>query len=274
MSAQAFGWVLDHSPAEGSARLVLLSIANHAGDLVTDDAGVPAWEAWPGIATMQREARLKRSRTVTDAITKLVNDGLLVRIVNGAPDKRIPPDKRPNLYRVLLTGVSCDVTRCRWCGVSESDAPGCRDATAPGVVSRRSGVSQNDTQTVIDPPGEPSENPGQQLALVVADAGEPRWTFDAFWSAYPRRVAKAAAEKAWKAALNHAAPSLIVAGAARYASEVADRTPDKIAHPATWLNGRRWEDPPGANASGRTPARGATAPVTADRSRPAGRVQM
>lgn len=269
MSAQAFGWVMDHSPAKGSARLVQLSIANHAGELVTDAAGVAAWEAWPGIATMQREAGLDRARTVTDAITRLVDDGLVVRIVNGAPDKRIPPDKRPNLYRLLLVGVSCGVTRCRWCGVSDADAPGCRDATAPGVVLRPGGVSQNDTQTVIDPPGEPPQEP---LALELGMGAESTW-WVRFWSAYPNPAAKAAAERAWAKAVRIADPALIVAGAERYASEIAGRDGFRGAHAATWLNGMRWEDPPGANAVGR-PTRGAAAPVTIGREGPSGRVKM
>ena len=74
------------------------------------------------------------------------------------------------------------------------------------------------------------------------------------------------------AALNHAAPSLIVAGAERYATEVAGRAQDKIAHPATWLNGRRWEDPPGANAGPQR--RGAAAPVRQDRGGESKRVAM
>ena len=50
MSVQAISWVLSHSKAKLGARLVLLSIANHARD---DGTG-----AWPSIATIAREAHL------------------------------------------------------------------------------------------------------------------------------------------------------------------------------------------------------------------------
>lgn len=69
--------------------------------------------------------------------------------------------------------------------------------------------------------------------------------FDAFWSTYPRHVAKAAARKAWAKALkNGADPELIILGARRYATNPR-RAADDIrytAHPATWLNQERWTD--------------------------------
>lgn len=124
MSVQALGWILDHSPATGVGRLVLVSIANHASG---DPEGDPlAWEAYPGIATIAREARLDRQRTVTEAVSRLVAAGQLVRVVNGAPDERIPLDRRPNLYRILMdAGVACGLARCRWCdpGVSPTRTP-------------------------------------------------------------------------------------------------------------------------------------------------------
>lgn len=171
MSVQALSWVLDHSPAKGSDRLVLLSLANHAGQLVTDNPSDqrPAFEAWPGVATIAREARLDRPRTVNDALARLVRDGAVVRIVNGAPDSRIRGDRRPNLYRVLVeNGVPCGVTRCGWCGVTP-DAP--RDD-----ASRRHGMTDGDAtgcrETSPEPSVEPPEQPNPEpLALESPPAG-------------------------------------------------------------------------------------------------------
>lgn len=112
MSVQALGWVFDHSLATGSDRLVLLSIANHAGQSPVDGA----WEAWPGVQTMAREAGVSRTKTVRDALGRLEAAGAVERIVNGAPDERIRRDRRPNLYRVLLdNGGACGDPRCQWC---------------------------------------------------------------------------------------------------------------------------------------------------------------
>lgn len=62
-----------------------------------------------------------------------------------------------------------------------------------------------------------------------------------FWREYPKRVAKAAAERAWAKALQRAEPEDIVAGAIRYRDD-SSRRPDYTANPATWLNSDRWLD--------------------------------
>jgi hypothetical protein len=85
-------------------------------------------------------------------------------------------------------------------------------------------------------------------------------------------VAKAQAAIAWGKALKVAGAVVILAGAERYATETKGRPVDKIAHPTTWLNGRRWDDEPGANAA--APARGASAPVTTDRTAQPGRIKL
>jgi len=69
--------------------------------------------------------------------------------------------------------------------------------------------------------------------------------FPDFYSAYPRRIAKAEAEKAWiQAMLQNHDPAVIIQGAKCFA-ELCRREgtePKFIPHPATWLRGRRWED--------------------------------
>lgn len=71
------------------------------------------------------------------------------------------------------------------------------------------------------------------------------WFDDTFWPAYPKKVAKEAARKAAAKVLAAGAdPAEVMAGleAAR-ASEQWTRDGGRyVPHPATWLNGRRWED--------------------------------
>lgn len=62
MSVQALAWVLDHSRAENTARLVLMSLANHAG--------VDGGNAYPSVATIARQARCGES-TVRKALETL-----------------------------------------------------------------------------------------------------------------------------------------------------------------------------------------------------------
>lgn len=63
--------------------------------------------------------------------------------------------------------------------------------------------------------------------------------FDLFWEAYPKKVNKGAAQKAWRSAIKKAGAEDIIAAVKRYG------WPDDkqfIPHPASWLNGERWAD--------------------------------
>lgn len=85
--------------------------------------------------------------------------------------------------------------------------------------------------------------------------------FAEFWDAYPKRVAKGAARKAWDKAIKAGAdPKAITLAARRYATDPR-RSADDIrytAHPATWLNAERWadEDEPPPRPSALVPTNG------------------
>lgn len=119
--------------------------------------------------------------------------------------------------------------------------------------TRRSGLSAPDDPRRITRPlikdngentkgGAPSEPPatGGQLRLVD---GSPD-PFDEFWEAYPRKVSKDAARRAWGKVTRRTEPAAIVAAVRAYPFDTT--RPQFIPHPATWLNGARWEDDPAA----------------------------
>jgi hypothetical protein len=256
VSVQAIGWIFDHeNTTTGTARLVLLSLANHAGS--TPNEG--GWESWPSIATIAREANVARVRTVQDILSRLERDGLIVRVMNGAPDARLRGNRRPNLYRIVVAGVSQNVIPDDDLGVTRSDAR--------GVALRQVGVSLSDAKDELalislEPSLEPSEEP-----RVV-------FGFDAFWIAYPRRVAKRAAQLAWKKAITRAEPEQIIAGAARFLVD-PNRDPTFTPHPASWLNDDRWLDE--ALPPRRTTTKNAASldrRVATDRSLPSGRITL
>jgi hypothetical protein len=64
--------------------------------------------------------------------------------------------------------------------------------------------------------------------------------FDTFWEAYPKKVDKGAARRAWKAALKKAPPATIIAGAKHYAAERRDKDSQYTKNPATWLHAEAW----------------------------------
>ena len=70
--------------------------------------------------------------------------------------------------------------------------------------------------------------------------------FEQFWAAYPRKVAKPAAARAWEK--QGMEDDLYAADAAKHDAEKRTRhgwwprDKTKIPHPSTWINARRWED--------------------------------
>jgi hypothetical protein len=75
--------------------------------------------------------------------------------------------------------------------------------------------------------------------------------FEAFWNAYPRKVAKQAALKAWTRLQPDGSLKAEVQKALARAKRTRQWTRDGgeyIPHPATWLNNRRWEDESGTDA--------------------------
>lgn len=69
--------------------------------------------------------------------------------------------------------------------------------------------------------------------------------FPKFWKLYPRKVGKDKAEKAWaKLKVNQSLYDVMVAALAKQVL-TPDWTKERgqfIPHPATWLNGKRWQD--------------------------------
>ena len=65
--------------------------------------------------------------------------------------------------------------------------------------------------------------------------------FTAFWAAYPRRVGKLDALKAYERARKLDSAENILAGVAKYKRHLPDEA-RFVCHPATWLNKGRWMD--------------------------------
>lgn len=92
--------------------------------------------------------------------------------------------------------------------------------------------------------GRPERSERESVSRDTVTAGE----FAQFWKAYPRKVAKEAALKAWK---KLKPPLALCLKALAWQSKAKAWTADKgmfIPHPSTWLNDGRWEDEPTAGS--------------------------
>jgi hypothetical protein len=124
-------------------------------------------------------------------------------------------------------------------------------------VPRRSESKETESETESEE--ESGKHLGRQAPAGVEVGSDADPDFAAFWDAYPRRVAKGQARKAWKTAVvkRGVDPKAIILGAERYRDdrERLSRPIEYTAHPATWLNGERWleqqDDAHGEHGTGR-----------------------
>lgn len=160
--------VLHHSSAKGTAKVVLLGIANHEGD----------GGAFPAVATLAKYARVDE-RSVQRAIAQLVSRGELTVEAQAGGFARTPDHERPNLYRVT---VSCPV----WCDRTTNHRD-TRQRLAPLTINYPQPVDNRVTKTSpgdasVTPPGDASvtrtvhvTQPPQGPALTTDRAGAVEW---------------------------------------------------------------------------------------------------
>ncbi|WP_157001451.1 helix-turn-helix domain-containing protein [Agromyces laixinhei] len=154
MSVESLAIALHHSRAKGSAKLVLLGIANHDGD----------GGAWPSVATLAHYAGID-ARATQRAIGKLVDLGEIRRDVQAGGDIRVPDHRRPNRYSFLLgCPHTCDRTRnhrTRNHGLVDESLRVVE--TTPGVVSTGGGV----VETTPKPSSKPNPDRDHPERRVV-----------------------------------------------------------------------------------------------------------
>lgn len=184
-------------------KMVLLVIADHANDEGT--------QSYPSQVTIATKASIS-VRTVQRAVNNLISEGYIRMFKHSGGSAGCREDRRPHLYQININRLRGDTMTGR-----TDVADGATLTTDTGRQSRPK-----------NHPKEPS----------LKHQG-----FDAFWSIYPRKVAKQAALRAWVKAVQVASAETIIEGARRYADD-PNRHPSYTAHPATWLNAARWDDEP------------------------------
>ena len=228
MSVEAIAIAINHSQAQGLARMVLVGIANHDGD----------GGAWPSIATLATYVGVT-PRQVQKLLRKLEERGLLSIEVQAGGTTKTRSDQRPNLYHLHLErGVAQDTPR----GVAQ-DTPPVSPRTPELSLNRQ---QEEDTCSSGDERPSPSTPMDRYFEQFFVD----------FWSLYPRRVGKPAAKKALRAALRKDAATVISNGLIAWVKAWAEAgtEPGFIPYPATWLNQERWNDAPPPLPEKPTPA--------------------
>lgn len=156
MSVEAIAIVLHHSRAAGTAKTVLIGIANHDGD----------GGSWPSISTLAKYARVTE-RNVQKAIRDLVALGEIEVKPQAGGNHHTEARYRPNRYDIRVVCPStCDRSASHRCAGDDDLAPKDRgvgfdtphDLTGVsnvtplrGVVSDASGVSPATPEPSLEP---------------------------------------------------------------------------------------------------------------------------
>jgi hypothetical protein len=133
--------------------------------------------------------------------------------------------------------VNRDITdpACRFCAAASSAKDG--EGYRPPYGEGQSGDLVGGECTETEP------QPESQPEATQAPSREPD-RFAEFWSLYPKKVNKGAAQRAWKSATNKNDPGQIIDGLSRLLPSLLTDDPQFVPHPSSWLNGTRWEDEP------------------------------
>jgi hypothetical protein len=205
MSIDMMNAVFKHSKSTNRARVVMLAIADHQGEL----------GAWPSIETLAKAANASE-RSVKRDIADLEALGELRVERRKAPTGG---QYRANLYWITLQ--NSDVTDSVFTSSEVTDSvsevtDSVSEVTAVGPITLNRTLDRNTT-------------PSKEVL------------FEQFWSAYPKKEGKKPAYKAFQSALTRVSFEDIIAGVIRYKN--GDKVKRGFIMLASrWLNEDHWED--------------------------------
>lgn len=204
-------WAWEQNTQSSGERLVLLALADHAGE---------DGECYPHTARLADKCGLDR-KTVQRHLIALDERGLVSKLY-----RRKRSDGRLSGWQYRLEMHVRE-------GTCKSSQEGTQTSPQEGTpTSRQEGTPMPSLEpSISNPQIEPSKN------IQVSDG------FDEWWTMYPRKTGKQNAGKSWSKLSDQDRRSAITAIEHHVAHwEAAGTAPQFIPHPATWLNGRRWED--------------------------------
>lgn len=204
---------------KGADKLVLVALASHIGD--------ERYTCWPGIARLvalvgESESTVHRSLQHLAALE-------LISI--------IPRAGSTNLYRLHVAQKGC-----------QSDTGGGVNLTPQGCQFDTQKKRKEEVPDLLTTFGDQDlDHSHTSAATNVSASRRPASAspgFEDFWRAWPRKVARRAAERAWRRLRPDAALTARILEAVRVqAARVwAGKDLEFIPHAATWLHQARWED--------------------------------
>jgi hypothetical protein len=215
LSVRVMSWVWDHGPSEPTERLVLLALADFC-----DDGG----HCWPSVATIGRKCAMTE-RGARGVLRRLEAGGWLSTSVGGGRGGS-------SRYAVLMQNPERKTGN-----------------VVPGIEQN---PERDDTKTRNVATLNPEPRSAEPSRTIIREEKNPPTPqggkcaeFERVWPHYPRRVGKAAAQRAWLKARKRAGYDEIAEPLKACIRAWRNTPPDKIPHFATWLNRDGWLDDPG-----------------------------
>lgn len=214
MSHDATAWAFKVKGLSTSERVVLYHVANRCNE------GHEGWEGraicWPSLTKLAADTELSR-RGLTKILANLEASGVVIRHHDHGYDKAYGNGGEVTIYELPIG--------------REHSFP--REHSSPPKVGNQRAKGREPECTKVGNTGSPKQVIGTGKGKVTSE-------FDQFWKAYPRKVGKGQASKAFKAAIKKTTLAELLAGLAIYRQNKPDYA--DWCHPATWLNGERWTD--------------------------------
>jgi hypothetical protein len=221
------------------AQPVLLALADHA-----DKQGI----AWPSVATLAARCRLSE-RHVTRCISQLVATGWLRSVGSRAGGRAL------SVRWQIIVNPDIPVTHydakqghpCQGLG-TETLTPASANPDT-GVQKPRHGRHPKQSGSNQEPINGRATHPRVRSVKSPKRNTETDAAFVAFWQAYPRKTAKLAAVRAWEKLNPDPDTCERIVRQVEAAKQTIDWRKDGgafVPYPATYLNGRRFDDELGA----------------------------
>jgi len=180
-----------------------------------------------------------------DRVSKLIS-GLVKRNYLKITIKYVPGTKQVK-ERVLFTTIGYGQKQLEGIGENTDTPPVESTGTPIGENNEESntGISNTSFSNTLSNTKHTAREDGENRHGEEKGHTPSQKRFDEFWSAYPRKVGKGAAEKAYAKIKPDQALQDQIMGAIADAKQSFSWRKDNgqyIPNPATWLNQRRWED--------------------------------
>ncbi len=205
-----------------SELLMLLALADYA-----DDSG----ESYPSVATLAHKCRMN-VRNANYVLRALQKSGELFVRKNQGPNGT-------NRYKLVFkqseeSEALQSAAPLKWIAPLQSAAPPALDCTLQPVAFTPAADCTKTLQSIADKPSLKRQEPSAKVEEI----------FERFYEAYPKKVAKPMAKKAFKIVSAHKYIELILLDVeSRKVTEAWKKDEGQyIPNPATYLNQRRWED--------------------------------